>query len=326
MAFTQLPTGGGVPNVDLITQTLAKLQPDSALQNYARMHKNDPYILSLATAESNRRKALRLAAQGQNAGPQPTVADQSIAGMAPAPVMTGSGGTLQTGYGGPVTTGMASGGLPEDQGIAQIPTPNMQGMADGGIAGYEDDEEGMATGGMGGMFNFAQQSEPVVRMAEGGAIGFSKGGGGLTEMRKLVLKELGETPTKYLQDPDVKRTVDKLVQERLGATATAAPTAATSSSAAPSKAFEAGEKVRLKYGPTLTKIGDTLSNIGTTKTSKLPVGGAVKTAGVLGALPAGYEAYQQGDFYNDPNVSSFGKAKQAYNQQHNISKKTEAIN
>jgi hypothetical protein len=31
----------------------------------------------------------------------------------------------------------------------------MQRMADGGIAGYEDDEEGMATGGMGGMFNFA---------------------------------------------------------------------------------------------------------------------------------------------------------------------------
>jgi hypothetical protein len=210
---------------------------------------------------------------------------------------------------------MAAGGLPEDQGIAQIPTPNIQRMADGGIAGYEDDEEGMATGGMGGMFNFAQQSEPVVRMSGGGAIGFSKGGGGLTEMRKLVLKELGETPTKYLQDPDVKRTVDKLVQERLGATATTAatttPTAATSSSAAPSKAFEAGEKVRLKYGPTLTKIGDTLSNIGTTKTSKLPVGGAVKTAGVLGAIPAGYEAYQQSDFYNDPNVSSFGKAKQA---------------
>jgi hypothetical protein len=90
--------------------------------------------------------------------------------------MTGSGGTLQTGYGGPVTTGMASGGLPEDQGIAQLPTPNIQRMADGGIAGYEDDEEGMATGGMGGMFNFAQQSEPVVRMAEGGMLNFSSGG------------------------------------------------------------------------------------------------------------------------------------------------------
>ena len=93
MAFTQLPTGGGVPNVDLITQTLAKLQPDSALQNYARMHKNDPYILSLATAESNRRKALRTAAQG-NPGQMPTVADREIAGMA-TPVMTGSGGVCK---------------------------------------------------------------------------------------------------------------------------------------------------------------------------------------------------------------------------------------
>ena len=143
MAFTQ--TTAAVPNADLITQTLAKLQPDSALQDYARMHKNDVYIVSLANAESNRRKAVRLAAQGQNAGPQPTVVEQSIAGMAQQQ-------------------------LPENQGIAQIPTPNMQRMADGGIAGYEDDEEGMATGGMGGMFNFAQQSEPVVRMSGGGAV------------------------------------------------------------------------------------------------------------------------------------------------------------
>jgi len=167
MAFTQ--TTAAVPDAELITQTLAKLQPDSALQNYARMHKNDPYIVSLANAESNRRKALRVAAQGQNGGQQPTVVDRSIDGMAPAPVMTGAGVPLQTGYGGPVMTGMASGGLPEDQGIAQLPTPNMQSMADGGIAGY-DDEEGMATGGMGGMFNFAQQSEPVVRMSGGGAV------------------------------------------------------------------------------------------------------------------------------------------------------------
>ena len=144
MAFTQ--TTAAVPNADLITQTLAKLQPDSALQDYARMHKNDVYIVSLANAESNRRKAVRLAAQGQNAGPQPTVVEQSIAGMAQQQ-------------------------LPENQGIAQIPTPNMQRMADGGIAGYGDDEEqGMATGGMGGMFNFAQQSEPVVRMSGGGHI------------------------------------------------------------------------------------------------------------------------------------------------------------
>ena len=86
----------------------------------------------------------------------PTVADREIAGMAPAPMM-------------------AQQQLPENQGIAQIPTPNIRTMADGGIAGYEDDEEGMATGGMGGMFNFAQQSEPVVRMSGGGMPGYKNG-------------------------------------------------------------------------------------------------------------------------------------------------------
>ena len=149
MAYTQ-QTPIGTPDVNLITKTLAGLQPDSALQQYAMLHKNNPYILSLAKSESDRRKQLRTAAQG-NPGQQPTVADQSIAGMAPAPMM-------------------AQQQLPENQGIAQIPTPNIQRMADGGIAGYEDDEEGMATGGMGGMFNFAQQSEPVVRMSDGGHV------------------------------------------------------------------------------------------------------------------------------------------------------------
>jgi hypothetical protein len=132
-------------NVNQITSTLRSM-PDRALQQYAMMHKGDPYILSLAISESNQRKQLRMAGQGQaGAMPQPKVADTAIAGMAQQQP-------------------------PENQGIAQIPTPNMQGMADGGIAGYEDDEEGMATGGMGGMFNFAQQSEPVVRMSGGGAV------------------------------------------------------------------------------------------------------------------------------------------------------------
>jgi hypothetical protein len=89
MAFTQ-QAPIGAPDVNLITKTLAGLQPDSALQDYARMHKNNPYIVSLAKSESDRRKALRLATQGQ-VGQQPTVADQEIAGMSPAPVVTGAG-------------------------------------------------------------------------------------------------------------------------------------------------------------------------------------------------------------------------------------------
>ena len=47
-------------NVNQITSYLAKLQPDAALQRYAMMHKDDPYIMSLALAESNRRKQMQI--------------------------------------------------------------------------------------------------------------------------------------------------------------------------------------------------------------------------------------------------------------------------
>jgi hypothetical protein len=147
-------------DVNQITTTLRGMG-DRALQQYAMMNKANPYILSLAVSESNQRKQLRTAAQARGMAPQPKVADAAIAGIAEAPPAVDAMGNV---------TGMASGGLPEDQGIARIPTPNIQRMADGGIAGYEDDEEGMATGGMGGMFNFAQQSEPVVRMSDGGHV------------------------------------------------------------------------------------------------------------------------------------------------------------
>ena len=109
-------------NVNQITSMLAKLA-DPALQQYAAMHRDNPYIVSLAVAESTRRKELRAAGAGQGTmQPQPKVADAAIAEMA----------------------------LPEQQGIGALPAPNMQGMADGGIAGYDDREavEMMAGGGM----------------------------------------------------------------------------------------------------------------------------------------------------------------------------------
>jgi hypothetical protein len=143
-------------DVNQITTTLRSMG-DRALQQYAMMNKANPYVLSLAVAESNQRKQLRTAAQARNTAPQPKVADSAIAGMAEAPPAVDAMGNV---------TGMAAGGLPEDQGIAQIPAPNIQRMADGGIAGYGDDE-GMSQGGM---FNFVQQSEPVVRMSGGGEV------------------------------------------------------------------------------------------------------------------------------------------------------------
>ena len=138
-----------LPNSEKITSQIAIL-PDAALKQMAMMHKNDPYVLPLIISEDGRRKQMRQAAQAQMAGmPQPKVADAALAQM---------------------------GQLPEEQGIGQLPAPNIQRMADGGIAGYGD-EEGMATGGMGGMFNFAQQSEPVLRMAGGGVPGYKNGVG-----------------------------------------------------------------------------------------------------------------------------------------------------
>jgi hypothetical protein len=101
-------------NVNQITSQLAKM-PDQALQQYASMHKNDPYTVALALAESNRRKEMRTGAQMQQ-GPQPKVVDQEIAGIAaPQQQM-----------------------LPEDSGIAQLPADNIKGMAGGGIVAFEE--------------------------------------------------------------------------------------------------------------------------------------------------------------------------------------------
>lgn len=119
-----------------------RMMDDRALQQYAAMHKNDPYVFPLAFQESQNRQKVRMSSQ-MGAQEQPKVADAALMAMAP-----------------------------QAQGISSLPTPNIQHMADGGIAGYDDDAEGMATGGMGGMFNFAQQSEPVVRMAGGGMPGY----------------------------------------------------------------------------------------------------------------------------------------------------------
>lgn len=100
-------------NVNQITSQLAKM-PDNALQQYAAMHKADPYMLALTIAESNRRKEMRAAAQGaQGAVQQPKVADQAIAGMSPQQ-------------------------LPENVGIGALPADNIKGMATGGIVAFEE--------------------------------------------------------------------------------------------------------------------------------------------------------------------------------------------
>ncbi len=114
-------------NVNQITSMLSRMAlPD--LQKYAAMHKNDPYIVTLAMSVANQKKQADVAKNGlQGLQPQPKVVDQQIAQMvAPPPQQM------------PPQQQMAQQQLPEDSGIGQLPAQNMQGMADGGIVGYAD--------------------------------------------------------------------------------------------------------------------------------------------------------------------------------------------
>ena len=133
-------------NVNQITSYLSKLQPDAALQRYAMMHKDDPYIVSLALAESNRRKDTRMGAQ-MTTPQQPKVADQAIQGMASVDPMGNYPGTP----------------MPETVGIGQLPAKNLAKMAGGGIVAFADggetDDDYMYPPG-----------EVVARMADGGMV------------------------------------------------------------------------------------------------------------------------------------------------------------
>ena len=130
----QPPATGSNFTMNEVPDLTAKLSmlPSNSLQQFAQLHKGDPYIMSLVMSESNRRKKLQQAGM-QPQGEAPKVVDQMISSLA----------------------------LPEERGIAQLPTPNMANMADGGIAGYSDDEEGYAAGGVPGYADRGEVKEDL---------------------------------------------------------------------------------------------------------------------------------------------------------------------
>ena len=135
MAFSS-PSTPAKPNADNIMATLRMMRDDELLQ-YAQMHKNDPYIFPLTFQESNSRKQVR-AEQAAQGNPTTQVVDQNLQEMAaPAPQM--AQGMPQQGM--PPPQGMQPQPLPEDVGIAQLPAPNMQRMAAGGIVAFEEGGE-----------------------------------------------------------------------------------------------------------------------------------------------------------------------------------------
>ena len=88
-----------------------RMMSDQQLQQYAAMHKNDPFVFPLAFQESQTRKQMRDGAQMRQQ-PQAKVADQALAAM-----------------------------VPEDVGIGALPADNMKGMCGGGIVAFDEGGE-----------------------------------------------------------------------------------------------------------------------------------------------------------------------------------------
>ena len=126
--------------VATLTDKLA-LMPDQMLPRLAQQYKNDAITLSLILGEKNRRERVRNAPKMQAAAAQPKVNDAVVAGMQQPQ-------------------------LPEQVGIGALPAPNMQQMADGGIAGMPEDDGA----------SLLYHNEPVVRMAHGGVAHYETGG------------------------------------------------------------------------------------------------------------------------------------------------------
>jgi hypothetical protein len=110
-------------NVDATTRMLVGLKAKGQLGAYVAQHKNDPNLVALATYVNNLDAA---ATALKNSAPQPTVVDQQIAKMSPQPVQQ------------PV---QQSAQLPENVGIGQVPAPNLQKLAAGGIVAFEEGGE-----------------------------------------------------------------------------------------------------------------------------------------------------------------------------------------
>jgi len=117
-------------SISQLQARLNRLSPQQ-LKQFAATNYDDPISLALAMQVDSERKKMTAQGQAMATGQQkPPVAAQAIQSM------------------GEPMPNQAQTQLPENTGIAQLPAPNIQSMADGGIAGYD--------------------MEPVVRMAGGG--------------------------------------------------------------------------------------------------------------------------------------------------------------
>ena len=121
-------------NINAVIAHLVEMTPPQRKQ-FAQLHMDDPMLLSAAKFVDNQisKQAAAMSAQQTGAAPPP-VNQQVVAQMSPQPPAPQAAPMPQAG---PQDEGQGQ-PMPEDSGIAQLPAPNMEGMADGGIVGYAE--------------------------------------------------------------------------------------------------------------------------------------------------------------------------------------------
>jgi hypothetical protein len=150
------------PNLKSVMAKLATYNPDQ-LKAFAEHHQDDMILLGAAQAVHANHEKFAQAKMAQQGGQMPPVNQQVVQNIGPVPRMPQGmppqGMPPQGGQGMPP---QASGQLPEQQGIAQLPTPNIQNMAGGGIVAFADggytDEDVL------------DSNTPVAFMADGGYV------------------------------------------------------------------------------------------------------------------------------------------------------------
>jgi len=224
---------GTMTDASTLADRLA-MMPDQMLPRLAQQYKTDAITLSLILGEKNRRDRVRQSIQAQAGGqPQPKVNDQIVASMQqPAP------------------------------GIAGLPAPTMQGMADGGIAGYADggEVEGYAGGGSIPRYAGVPEFGSVVRS------GVTNPNAAFIEF----LKAQGLSVQNFIQQsPAAQAALREAFETGATAATQAAPAATTAAQAAPAAATTAATTAAATAAATTAKQTTTPKTTATRHSKKL---------------------------------------------------------
>jgi len=119
-----------IQRMEDMVKELTKLRPQM-LQQYAAQHQNDTMALLAAKAASDAQKKIMSAGKPQQMGIPPKVNEQVVESIAQPQAPQAPMQSMQAPQAAPQDQG-----LPEGSGIAQLPAPNMQGMAGGGIVAF----------------------------------------------------------------------------------------------------------------------------------------------------------------------------------------------